>query len=323
MKPASFASESLPDLADMRAAAVRIAPWAHRTPVLTSRSLNRRFGATLFFKAENLQRAGAFKFRGACNSVFSLTEGQAARGVLTHSSGNHGAALALAARERGIPSWVVMPDGAPEVKVAAVRGYGATVVECGATQGAREEAAARLQVETGASFIHPYDDPRVIAGQGTAALELLDQTAELDRIIVPVGGGGLLSGTAIAVGESAPGVKVWAAEPATVDDAYRSFRAGRREAAGPGPTVADGLRTTLSPRTFRALKERVSDVIRVEERDIIEAMRWAWERLKTVIEPSAAVPLAALLAKAPTSEERIGIVLTGGNVDLQRLPWSV
>jgi len=323
-----FAPDELPDLASIRRAAERIAPWAHRTPVLTSRSLDAMAGAHLFFKCENLQRAGAFKFRGATNAVFSLSDDEARRGVLTHSSGNHGAALALAAANRGIRCWVVMPEGAPRVKRAAVAGYGAEIVGCAPTVEAREATAARVAAETGATFIHPYDDPRVIAGQGTAALELLADAPGLDWVVVPVGGGGLASGTAIAVGSISPRTRVVAAEPAAADDAYRSFTTGVRQPAGPAPTIADGLRTALSERTFRALRERVSAVVTVEEEAIVAAMRTVWERMKLVIEPSAAVAVAALLAGTDSAAfpiapgERAGVILSGGNVDLDRLPWA-
>jgi threonine dehydratase len=320
-----FAPDELPDLAAIRRAAERIAPWAHRTPVLTSRSLDALAGARLFFKCENLQRAGAFKFRGATNAVFSLADEEAARGVLTHSSGNHGAALALAARNRGIRCRVVMPAGVPRVKRAAVAGYGAEIVFCEATVEAREATAARVAAETGAAFIHPYDDPRVIAGQGTAALELLAEVPDLDCVLVPIGGGGLMSGTAIAVRAVSPRARVVAAEPAAADDAHRSLSTGRLQPAGPAPTVADGLRTSLSARTFRALSELTAGVVTVSEEAIVAAMRTVWERMKLIVEPSAAVPVAALLAGAASpaaAGERVGLILSGGNVDLDRLPWA-
>ncbi|MEM7050810.1 MAG: pyridoxal-phosphate dependent enzyme [Acidobacteriota bacterium] len=312
---------ALPSLGDIRKAAETIASRAHRTPLLTSRALDDWLGARLFFKVECFQKAGAFKFRGACNTVFSLSEDEVARGVLTHSSGNHGAALALAARLRGARSWVVMPRDAPQVKQAAMAAYGATLVPCEPTPAAREATAAELLAETGATFVHPFDDVRVIAGQGTVALEILDDVDDLSRLIVPVGGGGLLSGTAIAVTETTSDVRVEAAEPLAVDDAARSFTSGERQPAVVAPTLADGLRTGLSPRTFRALRERVSAVMTVSEEAIVKAMRMLWERLKVVVEPSAAVPVAALLEHPPQPDERIAIVLTGGNVDLERLPW--
>lgn len=319
------AADDLPDLAAIRRAAERIAPWAHRTPVLTSRSLDAMAGAHLFFKCENLQRAGAFKFRGATNAVFALGDEEAGRGVLTHSSGNHGAALALAAAHRGIRCWVVMPAGAPRIKHAAIAGYGAEVVECEPTLAAREATAARLAADTGATLIHPFDDVQVIAGQATAALELLAEVPDLDLVVAPISGGGLVAGTAIAVASLSPHTRVVAAEPAAADDAFRSFTTGRRQPAGPAPTIADGLRAALAERTFRALREKVSAVVTVEEAAIVAAMRTVWERMKLVIEPSAAVAVAPLLAGATSPArpgERVGVILTGGNVDLDRLPWS-
>jgi threonine dehydratase len=340
----SAAPPALPDLAAIRAAARRIAPWARRTPVLTSSTADRRAGARLFFKAEPFQRTGAFKFRGAANAVLSLEDGEAAAGVVTHSSGNHGAALALAARLAGIPCRVVMPEGAPRVKREAVAGYGAEIVFCAPTAEAREAACARLVAETGARLVHPYDDATVIAGQGTVLLELLEQLAgrgengPLDAVVVPVGGGGLASGVALAAAGAAPGLVVVGAEPAGAADAARSLAAGRREIHPPGPveTIADGLKAPLSERTFRALSLHVRRIVTVEEAAIVEAMRWVWERMKVVVEPSAAVPVAALFATdlvARLAAEigrggeggggpRIGVVLSGGNVDLDRLPWG-
>ena len=311
----------LPRLPEIRAAAERIAPHAHVTPVVTSRSLNEISGVELFFKCENLQRVGAFKFRGACNAVFSLSDDEARRGVATHSSGNHAQAVALAARLRGIDAHIVMPTNAPAVKRAAVEGYGARVVPCEPTLEARERGLAAVLEETGAVFVHPYDDPRVIAGQGTCALELLEQVRDLDVVAAPVGGGGLISGTGIAVGEVAPGVRVVAAEPARADDAHRSFRAGRIIPSHNPQTVCDGLRTSLGELTFRALTERVADVVTVGEEAIVAAMRLFWERTKLIIEPSSAVPLAAVLEGKITGR-RVGIILTGGNVDVTALPFS-
>jgi threonine dehydratase len=279
-------------------------------------------GVRLFFKAENLQRAGAFKARGATHAVFTLGEEAARRGVLTHSSGNHGAALAMAAAARGVPCRVVMPRDAPAVKRAAVAGYGAEIAFCEPTLAAREEVTARLLAETGATLVHPYDDPRVIAGQGTAALELIAEVPDLDRVVVPVGGGGLASGTALALAEAAPRVRVTGVEPAAADDAARSLAAGRREPAGSGRTVADGLKATLSERTFRILAARLDGVATVSEEAIVAAMRAFWERAKLVVEPSSAVAVAAVLAGAAARPgERVGVILTGGNVDLDRLPW--
>lgn len=313
--------ELLPGIDDIRAAADRIRPFVHRTPVLTCRALDERVGISVFLKCENLQRVGAFKMRGATNAVLSLSEEDAARGVVTHSSGNHAQALALAARNRGIPATVVMPLGAPPVKRRAVIGYGARVVDCEPTLAARESTAARVQAETGATFIHPYDDVRIIAGQGTAALELLEDAGPLDAVLAPVGGGGLLSGTAIVAKSVAPHARVIAAEPAAVDDAYRSFHAGKLLPVGATPTIADGLRTSLCPRTFAAIEQFVDDVLLVDEDEILEATRFVWERAKIVIEPSAAVPVAALIRHRIDGVRRVGVILSGGNVDLDALRW--
>ncbi len=318
----------IPDLAAVRAAAVRIAPWVRRTPVLTSASLDALAGGRLFFKCESFQRVGAFKFRGASNAVLSLSEEEAARGVVTHSSGNHGAALALAAHLRGIAAWVVVPEGTPAVKRAAIEGYGGRVVLCAPTPEARAETAERVRRETGAVLIHPFDDPRVIAGQGTAALELLDEVPDLDLVVTPVGGGGLLSGTAIACSGAArpveaAAIEVVGAEPAAADDAARSLASGRIEIPGPGEaTLADGLRTGLCPRTFAVIQARVARIVTVEEAAIVAAMRTVWERLKVVIEPSAAVAAAALFGTGVAAGRRAGVIFTGGNVDLDRLPWQ-
>ena len=326
----------IPDAAAVRAAAARIAPWVRRTPVLASASLDAAAGGRIHFKCEPFQRTGSFKFRGASNAVLSLSEEEARRGVVTHSSGNHGAALALAARLRGIPAWVVMPEGAPAVKRAAVEGYGARVVLCAPNAEARAETAARLEREIGAVLVHPYDDPRVIAGQGSAALELLEEIPDLDLVVAPVGGGGLLSGTAIAAGATAgaggPGgaaaaVEVLGAEPAAADDAARSLAAGRIEPVSPvtaerPATIADGLRSGLCPRTFAVIHARVARIVTVPEAAIAAAMRTVWERLKVVIEPSAAVAAAAVLGTGLAAGRRVGVILSGGNVDLDRLPWG-
>jgi threonine dehydratase/serine racemase len=318
----SAAPPGLPDGEAIRAAAARIAGIAHRTPVVTSRSLDEMAGARLYFKCENLQRAGAFKLRGAANTVLSLAESEARRGVVTHSSGNHGAALALAAAERGVPCWVVMPHDAPAVKRAAVAGYGAEIVYCEPTLESREAAAARLLADTGATLVHPFDDPRVIAGQGTATLELLAEVPGLDRLVVPVGGGGLAAGTAIAAaGAGGRPPRVTAAEPEAVDDAARSLATGvRQPPVVPARTVADGLRTCLAERTFRALVDHRVEVVTVSEAAIVAALRTVFERLKLVIEPSAAVAVAAVLGGgAARPGERVGIILSGGNVDPERL----
>ncbi len=312
----------LPDLAAIRAAHARIAAHVHRTPVLTCAAIDAEVRAHLFFKCENFQKVGAFKARGATNAVLSLDAQAARRGVVTHSSGNHGAALAFAAARRGIPAWVVMPENASKAKLANVRRYGATVRLCAPTLAAREEACADLLATTGATLVHPFDDARVIAGQGTAALELVAEVPDLDAIIAPVGGGGLLSGSAIAATSSRPGLAVHGAEPANADDAARSLASGRVEPAAAATTIADGLRTTLSPRTLAALRAHVASIGLATEAGIVRAMRMIWERMKIVVEPSSAVPLAALLeGTLDLRGRRAGVILSGGNVDLDHLPW--
>ena len=314
---------TLPDLAAIRAARTRIGPHVHRTPVFTCASLDEIVGAHLYFKCENFQKVGAFKARGACNAVFSLSDEAAARGVVTHSSGNHGAALAYAAQRRGIPAFVVMPENAAKVKQTNVARFGATIRFCAPTQAAREQACADVERETGATLIHPYDDVRVIAGQGTAALELLLSVPDLDAIMAPVGGGGLLSGTAIAAAASKPGITIYGAEPAGADDASRGFASGKVEPLPNPDTIADGLRATLSERTLHALRRHVAAIPTASEEAIARAMRMTWERMKIVIEPSAAVPLACLLeGTLPIRSKRVGIIVSGGNVDLDRLPWQ-
>jgi threonine dehydratase len=314
---------ALPDLDAIRSAQTRIAPHVHRTPVLRCRSIDAELGAELFFKAENIQRTGAFKARGASNAVFSLTEDEARHGVVTHSSGNHGAALAYAAGRRGIQAFVVMPETAPRTKQENVRRRGATIRFCAPTLEARDAACAAIQRETGARLIHPFDDVRVIAGQGTAALELIDESPGLDAVVAPVGGGGLLSGTSIAVKSSEPAVRVFGAEPANADDAARSFRSGVIEPVPATSTIADGLRTTLSPRTLSAIRAHVDAIGTAKEAGIVRAMRMIWERMKIIVEPSAAVPLACLLEQTlEVRGMRVGIILSGGNVDLDRLPWQ-
>jgi threonine dehydratase len=316
-------NRELPDLALIRAAHARIAPYVHRTPVMTSRSLDERAGATLFFKCENLQKVGAFKARGASNAVFSLSDTEARRGVVTHSSGNHGAALAYAAKRRGIPAWVVMPDNAPKVKQANVAGFGATIRLCAANVAAREQTCAAVQAETGATLIHPFDDANVIAGAGTAALELLEAIRDLDIVVAPCGGGGLLSGTAIVVKSLSPSIRVFGAEPANAGDAAMSFRSGRVEPLPSTTTIADGLRTTLSERTLGAIRAHVDAFGTCSERAIVESMRFTWERMKIVIEPSSAVPFACLLERTlDVRGARVGVIVSGGNVDLDRLPWQ-
>jgi len=313
---------TVPTLQDIRAAAERIAPYAHLTPVLTSESLNKMVGAELFFKCENFQKVGAFKFRGACNAVFSLSEAQAKCGVATHSSGNHAAALALAAKLRGISATIVMPSTAPNIKKAAVAGYGGKIIFCEPTLQAREDTLAAVVAETSAEVVHPYNDYRVIAGQGTAALELMSAVPDLDIVMSPVGGGGLLSGTAIATKSLSPSTLVVGAEPAGADDAFRSMRTGELVPSVHPKTIADGLLTSLGDKTFPLIQSLVSEIVTASEDAIIAAMRHTWERMKIIIEPSCAVPFATLLEKKFKFEgKRIGIILTGGNVDLDRLPW--
>ncbi len=313
----------VPTIDDVRAAASRIAPFARETPVLTDDDLDTRAGAALFFKCETFQRAGAFKFRGACNAVFALPDAIAVRGVATHSSGNHAAALALAAKLRGIAAHVVMPTNAPEVKRRAVIAAGGRVVPCEPTLAAREEVAAKLVAETGATLVHPFDDPWVIAGQGTLALELHRQVPGLDAVVVPVSGGGLTSGIAIATAAVSPATAVVAAEPELADDAAESLKAGRlMPASRPGTTIADGLRAALSERTLTILARHGVTVVAVSEADILAATRLIWERLRVVAEPSAAVPLAAVLRdRGLFAGQRVGVVVSGGNLDLDRLPW--
>ena len=320
---AAGAGLDLPDLVAIRSAAARIAPHVHHTPVMTCAAIDAEIGASVFFKCEHLQHVGAFKARGACNAVFSLDAATAERGVVTHSSGNHGAALAYAARRRGIPAWVVMPENAPTVKQANVRRFGATVRLCAPTVDARESACDDVARETGATLIHPFDDPRVIAGQGTAALELVEAIDGLDAIVAPCGGGGLLSGTSIAATSLRRGITVFGAEPKNADDAARSLAHGSLQPLAPTATIADGLRTTLSPRTLSALRAHVADIATCSEAAIVRAMRMMFERMKQVVEPSAAVPLACLLERTiDVGGKRVGVIVSGGNVDLDRLPWQ-
>jgi threonine dehydratase len=312
-----------PTLDDILAAAKRIRPYAHRTPVLTNVSLNEKVGAHVYLKCENLQKVGAFKFRGACNAVFSLADQEAVRGVCTHSSGNHAQALALAARMRGIPSYIVMPDNAPAVKKAAVAGYGGQITFCEPTLEARETTLAGIVAETGAAVVHPYNDERIIAGQGTAALELLEDLPDLDMIITPVGGGGLLSGTSVAATGIKPGIRVIAGEPEMADDAYRSHQAGKILPSVKPTTIADGLLTSLGTITFPIIQKNVEQIVTVSEKGIIDSMKFIWERAKIIIEPSAAVAISVLWEKnMDLSGLKIGVILSGGNVDLEKLPWQ-
>lgn len=314
---------TLPDFEDVRAAAVRIAPHVERTPLRRSAELSRLVGADVLLKCENLQAAGAFKSRGACNAVFSLTEAEAARGVATHSSGNHAAALARAAQRRGILAWVVMPRDAAGVKRAAVAAFGAAIIDCEPTLAARERAAAEVVARTGATLVHPYDDPRVIAGQGTAMLEVADAGIEPALALAPVGGGGLLGGTAIAVRALWPAARVVAVEPEGADDAARSWASGRRERQTDPRTIADGLRGELSERTYALLRAHVSDVVTVSEAGIVAAMRHVWRELGMLIEPSSAVPVAALLeGRVRVQAGPVVVIITGGNVDAALAPWA-
>jgi threonine dehydratase len=311
-----------PTIDDVRAAVARIAAHARMTPVLDSPELDALAGAMLFFKCEHLQRGGAFKFRGACNAVWSLSDDEAGRGVVTHSSGNHGAALALAAATRGIPAHVVVPEGAVATKLANIERAGGILHRCAPTQAAREETCARVQRETGATLVHPYADPRVIAGQGTIALELLQQVPDLDVVIVPVGGGGLSSGCAIALHALAPGVRMVAAEPAGADDAYRSLQRGERVTDVVPRTVCDGLRATIGEPNFELLQAHRVEVIPVDDVDTLAAMRLVWAELKQTVEPSSAIVLAAVLkSREHFAGKRVGLVLTGGNVDLDAIPF--
>jgi len=323
------------DLTAIRAAEERIRAYIHRTPVLTSSRLDAASGASLFFKCENFQKVGAFKARGATNAVFALDDAVARRGVATHSSGNHGAALARAAKLRGSPAHIVMPSNSAKVKVRAVESYGARIVFCEPTQAAREGVCADVIAKTGATLIHSFENEDVMAGQGTAVMELLEDVSDIDLVICPVGGGGLLSGTAVAAKTMRPKIKVIAAEPANVDDAAQSFRAGRLIRTEKKFTIADGLRTNVGAPNFEVIQRHVDDVVTVGEEAILTAMRTIWETMKIIIEPSAAVPYAAIMecqssvaaasygsaSKIDISGKRVGIILTGGNVDLDALPW--
>ena len=312
----------IPNYSDVEQAHQIVQKYAHRTPVLSSVSINEIVGAELFFKCENLQKVGAFKFRGACNAVFSLSEEEAQKGVATHSSGNHAAALALAARMRGIAAHIVMPENSPEIKKKAVAGYGARITFCQPTLQARESTLAKVIEETGATEIHPYNNFNVIAGQGTAAKELIEDQGEFDIIMAPVGGGGLLSGTAISAKHLLPDCMVIAAEPAGADDAYRSFHSKLWVPSENPKTIADGLLTSLGERNFQIILDKVDDIVTVSEESIVEAMRMIWERMKIIIEPSSAVPLAAILEKkVDVQGKKVGIILSGGNLDLGKLPF--
>ena len=308
----------------IRAAHERIRAYIHRTPVLTSSRLNEASRALLFFKCENFQKIGAFKARGATNAVFSLDDVTAKLGVATHSSGNHGAAVARAAKLRGVPAHIVMPSNSAKVKIRAVESYGAHIVFCEPTEEAREETCVKVIKKTGATLIHSFENENVMAGQGTAAMELLLDVPDLNLIMCPVGGGGLLSGTAIAAKSMRPEVKVIAVEPANADDATQSFGAGRVIHTEKKFTIADGLRTNVGEPNFAIIRRYVDDIVTVSEEAIISAMRTIWETMKIVIEPSAAVPYGAILERAiGVNGKRVGIILTGGNVDLDALPWNL
>lgn len=313
----------IPEFKDIVAAAEAIAPFVHRTPVLSSRQLDSISGAHLLFKCENFQKVGAFKFRGATNAVLRMSDEDRRRGVVTHSSGNHAAALAHAAVSRGVKAYIVMPSTAPEVKKRAVAGYGAEITFCEPTAEAREAAAAEVIRRTGATLIHPYDNFNIIAGQGTAALELLTDHPSPDAVLTPVGGGGLLSGTSISARHMAPSAKIYGTEPVLADDAARSFHTRILQPPLPPRTIADGLLTSLSERTYAIISNKVDDILTVSEEAIVEAMQLAWERMKIIIEPSSAVPLAAVLGnKSLFAGKTVAIIISGGNVDLTRLPFG-
>ncbi|MDJ0993745.1 MAG: pyridoxal-phosphate dependent enzyme [Dinoroseobacter sp.] len=312
----------IPTYDDVVAAHERIKPYIHRTPVLTSSYFNDLVGAELFFKCENFQKAGAFKVRGASNAVFGLSDEMAERGVATHSSGNHALSLSYAAGRRGIPCNVVMPRTAPEAKKAAVRGYGGIITECEPSTTSREAVFAEVQERTGAEFVHPYNDPRVVAGQGTCSREFMEQTDGLDMVIAPIGGGGMISGCCLTLSNIAPEVEIIAAEPEQADDAYRSFKAGHIIADDAPVTIADGLKVPLKDLTWHFVSNHVSDILTASEQEIIDAMKITWQRMKIVMEPSCAVPLATILKnKEKFAGKRVGVIVTGGNVDLDKLPW--
>lgn len=313
---------TIPTYEDALAAHERIKPYIHETPVLTSSYLNSLTGAEMFFKCENFQKAGAFKVRGATNAVFGLNEEKAAIGVATHSSGNHALSLSYAAGQRGIPVTVVMPRTAPQAKKEAVRGYGGTIVECEPSTSSREAVFAEVVAESGAEFVHPYNDPRVIAGQATCSKELLNQVENLDAVIAPIGGGGMISGTCLTFSNIAPEVKVYAAEPLNADDAARSFRAGHIIADDAPETVADGLKVPLKDLTWHFVSHHVTDILTATEQEIIDAMKLIWKRMKIVVEPSSAVPLATIIKNPDVfRDKRVGVIVTGGNVDFDTLPW--
>lgn len=311
----------IPTYQDMLDAHERIKPHIRRTPIRTSDYLNELAGAQLFFKCENFQEPGAFKVRGASNAVFGLSDEQAAKGVATHSSGNHASCLSYAAMRRGIPCNVVMPRTAPQAKKDTVRRYGGVITECEPSTSSREETFARVQAETGGDFVHPYNDPRVIAGQGTCAREVMEQTDGLDMMVAPIGGGGMISGTCLTLATLAPEVRVIAAEPEQADDAYRSFKAGHIIADDAPKTIADGLLVPLKDLTWHFVKNHVSEIYTASDAEIVDAMKLIWKHLRIVMEPSSAVPLATILKNPQAfAGKRVGIIVTGGNVDLDKLP---
>ncbi|MBO6676669.1 MAG: pyridoxal-phosphate dependent enzyme [Rhizobiales bacterium] len=312
----------IPTYDDVLAAHERIEPHIHRTPILTSSYFNDLVGAQLFFKCENFQKAGAFKVRGASNAVFGLSEEDAKQGVATHSSGNHALSLSYAAGRRGIPCNVVMPRTAPQAKKDAVRGYGGIITECEPSTSSREEVFAQVQAKTGGDFVHPYNDPRVIAGQGTCSRELMEQTDGVDMVIAPIGGGGMISGTCLTLSNIAPETEIIAAEPEQADDAYRSFKAGHIIADDAPVTIADGLKVPLKELTWHFVSNHVTDILTASEQEIIDAMKLTWQRMKIVMEASCSVPLATILKnKDRFAGKRVGVIITGGNVDLDTLPW--
>ena len=313
---------TIPNLTDIIETHQAIQPYIHRTPVLTCQSLNELSGAELFFKCENFQKVGAFKMRGAISAALRLTELEKANGLATHSSGNHAQAVALSAKLLGVPAYIVMPENSPKIKVAAVRGYGARITLCAPTLEARESTLSEVVKETGATFIHPYDNYDVIAGQATAAKELIEDSESLDIVIAPIGGGGLMSGTALSTQNLLPAAKIYGAEPKAVDDAYQSFLKKELVVNTTINTIADGLRTNLCPKTFQIILTHLQEIITVDESLIIKAMRLIWERMKIIIEPSCAVPFAAILNRPSLfKDKKVGIILTGGNVDLEQLPF--
>ena len=312
----------IPIYEDVLATHERIRPYIHRTPVLTSTYFNDRTGAELFFKCENFQKAGVFKARGASNAVFGISEEQAAKGVATHSSGNHGLSLSYAAGRRGIKATVVMPRTAPEAKKEAVRGYGGMVVECEPSTSSREAVFAEVVAESGADFVHPYNDPRVIQGQATCSKELVEDVGDLDAVIAPIGGGGMISGSCLTLSNIAPNTKIYAAEPKNADDACRSFKAGHIIAYDAPETVADGLKVPLKDLTWHFVSNHVTDIFTATEEEIVEAMYLCWQRMKIVVEPSSAVAIATILKNPEVfAGKKVGVILTGGNVDLKKLPW--